>query len=306
MIFNVFLANQPTGRLKKLYDLLRPIESGLAECGHHVIGYGLGLRPAPVVNLMVEFFADDAFVDELLRLKAASGPRLVLGLIAADDVEDAEAMEATEHPRRLPNLRRVLAAVDFVWTLVPQTGFYAAACGADNAANVQFGFSERLLNRRVIVRPELRDLDVVIDGRTTPHRQALIEALQRRGLKCHLSGSSPLPGFATADLARRAKIFLDARRHAHTRFTSMRRICKGLHNGTLVMTERPVAAPGVLDRFTAGVDPDRVAEECAAAIGSGRAVDLGLAALEKFRAETSMRDGMRRALDLPALRRLAP
>lgn len=306
MIFNVFLANQPTERLKKLYDLLRPIESGLVESGHHVIGYGLGLRPAPVINLLVEFFPDDAFVDGLLKLKADAGPRLVLGLIAADDAGDADAMETATHPRRLPNLQRVLDAVDFVWAVLPQAEFYAAACGADRTATVRFGFSERLLHRQIIVQPELRDLDVVIDGGETPRRQALIDGLRQRGLKCHLSGAVPLPGFATADLARRAKIFLDARRQSHTRFTSMRRISKGLHNGTLVMTERPVAAPGALDRFTAAIDSERIAEECVAAIGSGKAVDLGLAALAKFRAETSMRDGLRSALALPAVQRWGP
>lgn len=304
MIFNVFLANQPPERLKKLYDLLRPIEVGLIEAGHHVIGYGLGLLPAPAVNLMVDFFPDDAFVDGLVKLKAESGPRLVVGLIAADDVEDDEALQAAHYPRRMVNLRRALAAADFVWTLLPQTAFYEAICGAGTAAEIAFGFSERLLNRGVIARPELRDLDVVIDGEATPRRQGIIEALQQRGLRCHLTGAKPLPSFATADLARRAKILLDARRHPGARFSSMRRICKGLHSGTLVVTDRPADGAGPLDRFAIAAEANRVADTCAATIGSGKAVEVGLAALARFRAETSMRDGLGRALQLPALQRL--
>jgi hypothetical protein len=304
VIVNVVLANQPPERVKKLYDLLRPIECGLIEAGHRVIGYGLGLLPAPAVNLLVEFFADDAFVDELLRLKSEAGARMVVGLVSAEDVEDDEAMEAGRYPRRRFNLERVLAQMDFVWTLLPQVPFYETVCGAGNAAVVEFGFSERLLSRHVIARPELRDLDVVIDGDATVHRRDIIEALKQRGFKCHVSGAAPLPSFATADLARRAKIFLDARRSPSSRFSSVRRICKGLHNGTLVVTERSHEPQGALDRFAVGCDPERTVEHCAAAIRSGLTVDLGVAALGKFRAETSMRQGLQAGLRLPVFQRL--
>src|SRR5215469_3611058 len=260
MIFNVFLANQPPERLKKLHDLLRPIEHGLAENGHHVIGYGLGLLPAPAVNLFVEFFADDGFVDGLLKLKSESGEGLVLGLLSADDVEDDEAMESARYSRRRPNLERVLARADFVWTLLPQLPFYESLCGAGNAAMIELGFSERLLNRHVIAQPDLRDLDVVIDGDATPRRQDVVEALKRRGFKCHLSGPSPLPSFAAMDVARRAKIILDMRRSPDGRFSSPRRICKGLHNGVLVMTERARTASGGLERFAAPCDPAKIVD----------------------------------------------
>ncbi len=304
MIFNFFLANQPAERLKKLYDLVRPVQHGLVECGHHVIGYGLGLLPAPAVNLMVEFFPDDAFVDGLLELKSGAGAGLVLGILSAEDVEDDEAMEIAVYPRRLPNLRRVLEVADFAWSVLPQVSFYEAACGAGHAAMVNFGFSERLLNRHVIAEPQLRDVDVFIDGDATPRRRDLVDALTRRGLKCYLSGTAPLPSFATADLARRAKIFLDVRRGSASRFSSARRICKGLHNGALVLTER-AGEPLALDRFTVGCDPAQIVDQCAATIASGMAVPLGLAALQKFRTETSMREGVQQAVGLPALQRLA-
>lgn len=302
MIFNIFLANHPAERLKTLYDVLRPLERGLIDHGHHVIGYGLGLLPAPAVNLLVEFFPDDSFVDELLKLKAGSGERLLLGLVAAADIGDDDEIESTRYPRRRANCERVLATVDFVWALSPLGPSCEALCGAGRVAEVGFGFSQRLLNPRLIPEPQLRDLDVVIEGDATAHRREVAEALTRRGLKCHLSGVVPLPSFVTADLARRAKICLDLRSGAKSRFSSASRICKGLHNGTLVMRERGGGSPGGLDRFTVGSDPDKIVEECAAAVASGMAVMLGLAALEKFRAETSMRDGMQTALQVPALR----
>ncbi|MBV8537467.1 MAG: hypothetical protein JO128_17845 [Alphaproteobacteria bacterium] len=305
MIFNMFLANHPPDRLKKLHDLVRPIEHGLIENGHHVIGYGLGLLPAPAVNLLVEFFPDDSFVDELLRLKADAGAGLRLGLIGADDVEDDEEIDAALYPRRRANVERVLARVDFAWTVPPLLPFYESFCGRGNAATIAFGFSERLLNRRIIARPELRDLDVLIEGEDSPRCRAIADDLTARGLKCYLHGPVPLPSFATADLARRAKLVLDARRGAHSRFSSAPRICKGLHSGALLMTERGRGAPGALDRFAVGCDPGKTVEDCVAAIESKKSVDLGLAALEKFRVETSMRHGLRDALGLSRLQRPA-
>lgn len=304
MIFNMFLANHPTDRLKRLYDLVRPIEHGLVESGHHVIGYGLGLLPSPAVNLLVEFFPDDSFVDELLRLKSQAGAGLLLGVICADDVEDDEEIETSRYPRRRANLERLLAKIEFAWTVPPLLPFFESICGRGNAAPVAFGFSERLLNRRIIGQAELRDLDVLIEGEESPRCRAVVDGLTARGLKCYFAGPVPLPSFATADLARRAKLVLDVRRGPRSRFSSALRICKGLHNGVLVMTERGRGAPGPLDRFAVSCDPERIVEDCVAAIGSKKAVDLGLAALEKFRMETSMRRGLQDALRLPRLQQL--
>ncbi len=304
MIFNVFLANHPPDRLKKLYDLVRPIEHGLVENGHHVIGYGLGLLPPPAVNLLVEFFPDDSFVDELLRLKAQAGAGLMLGLICADDIEDDEEIEASLYPRRRANLERLLAKSEFAWTVPPLLPVLESLCGRGNAASIAYGFSERLLNRRIIGQADLRDLDVLVEGDESARCRAVIDGLTARGLKCYFAGPVPLPSFATTDLARRAKLILDVRRGPRSRFSSAPRICKGLHNGALVMTERGRGTPGPLDRFVVGCDPDRTVEDCIAAIASNKAVDLGLAALEKFRMETSMRQGLRDALRLPRLRQL--
>lgn len=61
MIFNFYLGNHDSSGLRGMADLLVPIYNGLEEAGHNVMGYGLGFRPAPAVNLIVEFFPDDAF-----------------------------------------------------------------------------------------------------------------------------------------------------------------------------------------------------------------------------------------------------
>jgi hypothetical protein len=109
MIFDFVLANHYEASLNSLSDLLEPIYQGLEAHGHHVIRFGIDFHQAPVLNLMVEFFPDDDFVAGLEKLKAETGPRLVVGLIAADDLEDDEALQAPPFPRRLANLRRVLS-----------------------------------------------------------------------------------------------------------------------------------------------------------------------------------------------------
>lgn len=303
MLFNFFLANVPADRLKTLPDLLQPIRHGLAEAGHRVTAYGLGLLPAPAVNLLVEFFPDDAFVARLLEMKAQAPERLVVGLLCADDL--AEAATTADDSRRAENRRRMAQAADFVWTILPQVSEFEALCGAGRVALLEFGYSERLVNRRLIAAPGLRDLDVVLDGGETPRRRAVLDGLTRQGLKCFISGARLLPAFATADLARRAKIFLDMRGADGARFTSPRRIAKGLHNGALVVTEKPAhGGAGMLDAFAVACDPASLVERCVATVKSGMAVDLGLAALADFRAKTSMRDNVARAMALPVFERL--
>ncbi len=303
MLFNFFLGNVPTDRLKTLPDLVSPIRHGLVEAGHSVAAYGLGLLPAPAINLLVEFFPDDAFVARLLAMKAEAPERLVLGLLCADDLAGVAA--SPEDTRRAENRRRMARAADFIWTILPQGSEFEALCGAGRAAPLEFGYSERLVNRRLIAAPGLRDLDVVLDGAETPRRRAILDGLARHGLKCFISGARMLPAFATADLARRTKIFLDARGTDAGRFTSPRRIAKGLHNGALVVAEKPApGGEGGLDAFTVGCDPATLVERCVATIKSGMSVNLGLAALADFRAKTSMRANVARAMALPVFERL--
>ena len=300
MLINFFLGNVPTERLKKLLDLLRPLRHGLVEAGHQVIGYGLALVRAPAVNLLVEHFPDESFVERLLAMKAEAG--LVFGVVCAEDVQALAAAE----PARAANLRRVATAADFVWTTLPQIADVEALAGPGRVAFLEFGFSERLVNRKLIAQQGLRDLDIVIEGQETPRRRAILDELGRRGLKCFISGARLLPAFATADLARRAKIYLDVRRAEASRFASPVRIAKGLHNGALVLSERPAvgAGSGVLDQFIIACDPGTLVDRCVATVKSGMTANLGLAALADFRTKTSMRENIRRAMALPAFTRL--
>src|ERR1041385_4469316 len=79
MLFNFYLGNHDAGGLKAMPDLLLPIYHGLAEAGHRVIGYGAALMPLPAVNVLVEFFPDESFVDQLVKTKERIGDKFVFG-----------------------------------------------------------------------------------------------------------------------------------------------------------------------------------------------------------------------------------
>jgi len=306
MIFNFYLGNHRALGLRGLPDLLQPIFHGLAEAGHHVMGYGLGLRPAPAVNVLVEFFPDDDFAEGLIKMKREAGARLCFGVLCTEDIEDKLVMEQPEFPRRRANLERILAAADFVWTLLPIVPAYEALAGPGKVALLRYGFSERYLCPRLISDPALRDLDAIMYGNQTPHRQAVTDALVRRGLGCFISDRQAFPSFVTADLIRRSKVVLDVRRGPGVRFPSPTRIVRGLHHGTLVLAEDLGPSP-IADLYAYAVPCvyEAMADRCADIIRAGTATELGLAALQKFRTATSMRDNMVAALRLPALAALA-
>ncbi len=305
MLFNFFLANHLSGGLKGMPDLLQPIFHGLAEAGHEVIGFGLGLQAAPAVNVLVEFFPDDAFTDNVLRLKAQSDDRFVFGILCTEDIEDALVMGQAEFPRRRPNLERLLPSADFVWTLLPQVEAYEAMAGAGKVALLEYGFSERFLNRHLVTDPAFRDVDVLMYGNETPYRMAVVGELRRRGFDCLSSDRQVLPEFVTADILRRSKIVLDLRRGPGVRFPSPTRICKAVHSGALVVAEDLGESPiSSLYRYTVACPYAELADRCSAILASGQYVALGLAALERFRKDTSMRANLERMLALPAFGRL--
>lgn len=306
MLFNFFLANHLSGGLKGMPDLVQPIFHGLVEAGHEVIGFGLGLQAAPIVNVLVEFFPDDGFTESVLRLKAQSGDRFVFGILCTEDIEDRLVMQQPEFPRRRANLERLLPKADFVWTLLPQVEAYEALAGVGKVALLEYGFSERFLNRHLVADPVRREVDVLMYGNETPHRMGVVGELRRRGFDCLSSDRQVLPEFITADILRRSKIVLDVRRGPGVRFPSPTRICKAVHSGALVVAEDLGPSPiSSLYRYAIACPYAELADRCSAIIGSGKYVELGLAALDRFRQETSMRVNVERVLQLPVFQRLA-
>jgi hypothetical protein len=306
MLFNFFLANHLTGGLRGMPDLVQPIYHGLADAGHDVVGFGLGMQSAPAVNVFLEFFPDDAFVEGLLKLKIQLGDKFIFGVICTEDVEDKLVMEQPEHPRRRPNLERVLAVADFVWTLLPQVEAYERMTGAGKVALLRYGFTERFLNDRILRDPALRDLDVLMYGNPTPYRTTVVDDLRRRGFNCFVSDRQVLPDFITNDVVSRSKLVLDLRRGTGVRFPSPTRICKAVHAGARVVSEHLGDSPiANLYDYTAHAPYTQLADRCEALLRGGRYVEEGLEALQRFRTETSMRQNILDALALPIFKRLA-
>jgi hypothetical protein len=170
-------------------------------------------------------------------------------------------------------------------------------------ALLEYGFSERFLNRHLVSDPTLRDVDVLMYGNETPYRMAVIGELRRRGLNCLTSDRQVLPEFITADILRRSKIVLDVRRGTGVRFPSPTRICKAVHSGALVVAEDlGESAISNLYRYTVACPYGDLADQCARIIEAGRYAAQGLDALARFRAETSMRRTVMQALKLPAFK----
>lgn len=95
---------------------------------------------------------------------------------------------------------------------------------------------------------------------------------------------------------------LDVRRGPEVRFPSPTRIVRGLHHGAVVLAEDlGPSAISDLYAYTVACPYEALADRCADIVRAGNAVELGMAALQKFRAATSMRDNVAAALRLPAL-----
>lgn len=305
MIFNFFLTNHQPAGLRGMSDLVMPISHGLIDGGHHVIAFGLGLQTAPVVNVLFEFFPDDSFVDNLLNIKAQAGERFIFGLVCTEDLEDKLVMEDPQWPRRRTNLLRVLPKADFVWTLLPQVEAYEAIAGTGKAALLEYGFTERGFNAYAPTDPTLRDVDVMMYGNETPYRLPTIQALQKKGFNCVVTRRDTFPDFATSDLASRSKIVLDIRRGPGVRYPSPTRISKALHNGALVVAEDlGPSAIANLYRYGVACLYDELVSRCEQLIHSGAYAEQARMGLQRFRAETLMRDNLARAMMLPAFQRL--
>jgi hypothetical protein len=305
LIFNFVLKHLDPLAVNSLSDFLLPIYAGLTECGHHVIGAGTRLLPAPAINVLVESFHDDGFAEELLGLKKAGGEKFIFGILCAEDIADNIAMQVTQAPRRRANLLRLLPEADFVWTLPPQVAALAPLCNSNRIALVEFGFSERCLDPFPVRDKAWRDLDFVIYGNDSPHRSVISGALKQQGLSCFVGYRELYPNFVADDAIRRAKVLIDLRRRPEVRFLSPTRIAKGLHFGVTVLSERFDASEiATLYAYTENCPYEELAARCQRIIRQGDFVEKGAEALSRFRAETSMRDNMKRALSLPGFQAL--
>jgi hypothetical protein len=303
VIFNFRLRNHHDTSLNSMGDLLEPIWHGLMENGHQVIRFGTQYHKAPAVNLLLEFFRDDEYVEGLLRLKREHGESLIFGLVCTEDPQDALVMD--QFANRRPNLERLLPIMDFVWTLLPVPSFFEAAGALERTKVLHYGFSPSYLDKDLITDPVRRDLDTVLYGNEHGRRAALATDIRERGAGCVVTSREFFPSFMTDDLIRRSKLVLDLRRGEGVRFLSPTRIVKALHSGTLVLSERfDTSEIATLYDYTVSCPYEEMAERAVEIVRSGNALTMGLEALARFKARTSMAANVAEAMRLPIFDRL--
>lgn len=300
MRFHFLLTNHYPYGCYKIEDIVAPIAAGLAELGHRITyGFDDDVPPWPAVNLLVEFFNEPTVVDQVLTLRRAGRERYCFGLVAYEDLADPSVMANPNFPERLPNLERLLPMLDFGWSIVPCD--YSGLGGGERIRFLELGYAETL--RRDPGLP--RDTDVVFYSDLGDRRVPLFNELVRRGLRVSAT-FGVLPDFVKFDLLDTAKVMADARRSEAVRFLAPTRIVAALHGGQAVVSERFDQSPlSKLYRYVMACEPGEWVETCRQVAQSPAAAELGQAAREAFRRETSMPDNLARVMDLPVFAELA-
>ncbi len=304
MHFNFFLANHSGNSFVLLEDVIRPIVVGLQEAGHHVVTYGTTMVMAPAVNVFVEFFRDGEFVDTLLSLKAQLNDKFLFGIVCTEDLEDPYVWQLSGAARR-DNFMRLLPAADFLWPIVP-TASYEKIYPRERIAYVRYGHSHRLRPACGVTAAADRDMDVLVYGSPYKYRMPIAERLHAHGLRCDFTINTTRgvlegwPRYLADEVLSRAKVVVDMRRGTEVRYASVTRIVAAVHTGCAVVAEAfDTSEMASVYRYTTSAPYDELADACQRIIVAGDYVDRGLQARDLFATETSMRDNMVTALNLP-------
>lgn len=302
MHFHLQLANHYFAGLYRIDDIISPIVWGLRALGHNVTSGILPNLPAwPSAVLIQEFFDREGSAEEVLAWRLGPGARKCLGLLCTEDLNDSLVMGDPRWPRRRESLLRILPHCDFVWTIIP--GGYEAYVATDRLAFIDYGYVEAL--RRDGWPAARRDIDVLFYATINDRRRRLYEALEKQGLRVAATRGY-LPDYVRFNLMSRARIVLDVRRGDDVRFTSPSRIAAALQVGSTVVSETfDTSRLGALYRYTQAMEFDAIEERCLTLARQPDVVELGLAARERFKAETSMAANLGAALALPVFQELA-
>lgn len=295
--FSFYLSNHPSGSLVTIGDILQPIAGGLVEAGHSVQYENRFFYNRPVVNVVVEFFADDVFVDSLLERKRSLGPDFIFGVLVTEDIDDPSVMDNPSFPNRRENLRRVLEVADFVWSLVPVEGYTRFVPDPARVAFLRLGYVHALAEKR---RPGGQDIDVLVYGLIVPRRDQAMAELARRGWTVR-STLGVMPDYIRIDMLRRSKIVLDIRRAEWVRFSSPSRIVAALHAGVAVASEH--LDTGDLDYLFAYTDAylyEKLIDACDRRLKDDP-IGFGIDAQRRFRLGSPMRAFLKSPLAVAGL-----
>lgn len=301
MHFHFQLANHYYSGLYMIEDIVMPIVWGLREKGHRVT---MGILPDlplfPSVVMLLEFFYQDHITDDFLSWIKSPG-RKCIGMVCTEDIDDKLVMEHSDHPHRRQNMLRVLEHCDFAWPIVPSD--YHLHVPPERLSFLDFGYVEAL--RRDGLPAAERDIDVLLYGSINPRRQAVLDALQQRGLNATASRGL-LPDYIRDGLIGRSKVVLDMKRGDDVKFTSPSRICTAVQMGATLVSERfDTSRLGSLYAYTQACAYNEIVERCAALARAPDCLEIGLDARERFKREATMADSLDRAMALPIFEELA-
>jgi hypothetical protein len=293
MLFSFALGGIDAARLAVLEDALRPLFQGLRHAGQRVISFAHGLAAPPAINMLVEH--DGADIGRRLGEGRQEVAAARISLVCAEDVDGAAVNAA-----RWSTLCEVAAAADFVWTLSP-TAAFDCIVAADRLAAVAYGFDPVMLGRRLVRAPAQRDAGLVVYGPRTAYRQQLAERLRAAGLAPFVVEHGRFPDYIVRDLLSRARLIVVSRDSEAERAPAPARLAKALCSGAAVLAEAPASGSSPLERYVTVCPADAIPAACRELLAQEGIVEAGLARLDRFRAETSMTDGVVAALRLPAV-----
>jgi hypothetical protein len=313
MDFHLYLANHHPHSFVLLEDVVRPVIAGLEDGGHRVVSFSTDIVFAPRVNLFVEFFPDDSFVDTLIALKQKAGDGFLFGIVCTEDMGDPIVWKLSV-PARRTGLERLLPHADFVWTLLSAES-YQPFVAPERLARIDYGYSSRLVPLFYTDASAERDIDVLIYGSPYKTRLPVAEELWRRGLSCEFTVSAGmgadgkpklqgLPRYLADEVIARSKLAIDMRRGPEVRGLSVARVSAIVHSGTALVAEKfDLSETSRFYRYTVPAPYEAIADTCERLVRSGDYVRQGAAMRERFAAETSMRDNMTAAMQLPFFKR---
>jgi hypothetical protein len=294
MHFHFNLRNLPPIHRFGTQDLVEGIRAGLEDCGHFVTFDDRDFLDRPAVNLILEHFNEETAA-QLREIKSAADGRMVLGIIATEDLHDPLIM-ANEFQWRRDAFLMAMDAADFVWTVLPNIDDYRTFSTTENVFRFEWGYSDRLVN--VPLAP-FRDIDVFLPGHLYPYRQRVVEDLESQGLRVRATNYQ-MPIHIYRSLAGRSKVILDVPREPGLRFLSYSRLALGLNNAIAVVSECFDESPlSMYYDYTVRARRDDLVETCLRTVREQDAVALGRAAFERYRAEKPMAKMVERLLDHP-------
>jgi hypothetical protein len=305
MWFNIVMNNHlPASTFEEFRPTIKYMREVLSLCGHEVTITWDQLS-GDAINLYFEFFPNgDFWARNFQMLRRSHGVRI--GVVATElmvggtipyarhgiTYKDKNSELAGERSRaRMDGFHAVLKEVDFVWAFLERTASEYRS-KADLCEFFPVGCVE-------VVSPEKRrapkDVDIAFFGKSTPHRNAIIESLKKSGLDVLVVGAGwPGTGYCPTALLEsildRSKIGLNLTLHAvddtvdgiDPRFASCIRIVEMLSRETLIVSETiPLDNP--YRPYLCEDQPDKLAMLCKSLLEGDRWRQEAKARTEQFR-----------------------